>query len=95
MSHSDYLGVKKKLVLYNSKSSRSTNNTNISHSVSNSKSSLNNRYFSTMNEVNASNQVRRYEACAQQVSPTIFNTNSICNVKIEDDSSSIYALQTY
>jgi hypothetical protein len=95
MSSSDYLNVKKKLVLYNSLSQRSTNNTNISHSVSNSLTSESNRYYTTREEVNASNQVRRYEKCAKINNPDIFINNNICNVKLENNSTPVYALQTY
>lgn len=95
MSSSDYLAVKKKLVLYNSAASRSTNNTNISHSVSNSTSATNNRYYSSREELSGSNQVFRYETCAVAADPVIFINNTICNVKLESDDDTVYALQTY
>jgi hypothetical protein len=95
MSSSDYVNAKKKLVLYNSISGRSTNNTNISNSVSNSLSENKNRYYSTREELSASNQVNRYEVCGEANDPTIFTNNSICNVKLESDGKSIYALQRY
>lgn len=94
MSQSDYLSVKKKLILYNSISQRSTNNTNISNSIQTSTSINNDRYFSTKEEVNAANQVRRYQTCIPD-SSTIFTTNNICNVKLETIDKKIYALQTY
>lgn len=82
MSSSDYLNIKKKLVLYNSISERSTNNTNISHSVSDSLSQNSNRYYSTREEVNASNQIREYEVCAKEFNDQIFKFNDICSVKL-------------
>lgn len=95
MSSSDYVNTKKKLVLYNSISGRSSNNTNISNSVSDSLSENNNRYYSTREELSSSNQVRRYAVCGVANDNTIFTNNNICNVKLESDGKSIYALQTY
>lgn len=95
MSSSDYLSAKKKLVLYNSISTRSVNNTNISHSTSASLSEDNNRYYSTREELSGSNQVTRYEDCATTVNEGIFENSQICNVKIENDDDTVYALQTY
>lgn len=95
MSSSDYLAAKKKLLLYNSASVRSTNNTNISHSVADSKSEDNNRYYSSREELSGSNQVFRYETCAVAADAAIFENNRICNVKLESGDETIYALQTY
>lgn len=92
MSQSDYLNAKKKMILYNSQSSRSTNNTNISNSTSSSVSINNNRYFSTREEANNANQVLKYETCAKQDNPTIFVNNKICNIKLENNDKTLYAL---
>lgn len=95
MSQSDYLNAKRKLVLYNSLSSRSTNNTSFDKSTSDSTSFDGNRYFSTREGVNAANQVKRYETCALNTNADIFNNNKICNVKITNGTDTVYALQTY
>jgi len=97
MSCSDYLNVKKKLVLYNSLSERSTNNTNITSNNYIPPNLLQNKkqYYTTREELSGALQVNRYETCINKKNETIFENENICNVKIIDTTKTIYALQSY
>lgn len=109
MSSSDYLTAKKKLLLYNTTSTRSTNNTNLSHSVANSTSFANNRYYATREELSASNQVNCYETYINTIDKDLDDDNNpgtitginICNVKniytivdgTQTNNNTIYAFE--
>lgn len=82
MSSSDYLTAKKKLILYNTTSTRSTNNTNLSNSIANSSSINGNRYYATREELTHSNSVNCYEKYIENINLDLDNDGiKLCNVK--------------
>jgi len=92
MSASDYTTVKRKLLLYTQSNKKNTNNTSLDEGLQ----SKGTRYFSSQEALLGSKQVRRYEACFQTKNKPLYdNLQNKCNVKIEGDGVSIYALQTY